>query len=140
MKMNKKNTEIMKYYYDSTNELRHVDKTKKDIRFRIDNRKLYMHYGEVVIDRVETGKGRPADHNYNIGTVKRLKEKKMRRKMAIVTIRGYCRMNNQTHISFYETSQLIFQILFKYYFGDIDNGNISHAQTQSHHYRDSIRI
>eukprot|EP01084_Bolivina_argentea_P163722 284780_1 len=101
-----------------------------------------MHYGEIVIDRVETGKGRPADpadHNYNIGTVKRLKEKKMRRKMAIVTIRGYCRMNNQTHISFYETSQLIFQILFKYYFGDIDNGNISHAQTQSHHFSDTIR-
>eukprot|EP01084_Bolivina_argentea_P239317 402268_1 len=113
-----KETEIMKYYYDSKNDSRHVDKTTKDILFRIDNLKLYMHYGEVVVNRIETGKGRPADHNYSYGSVKQLKQKKMNKKIAKAKaiIRGYCITENQTDILLDES---ILETLFKYYFGEI---------------------
>eukprot|EP01084_Bolivina_argentea_P278602 476011_1 len=56
----------------------------------------------------------PTDHNYNIGSVKQVKEKVIKKKIAklIVILRGYWITANQTEIC-----ECILGALFKYYYG-----------------------
>eukprot|EP01083_Nonionella_stella_P210373 761671_1 len=99
-------TEIIKFYYDTTNHRRHVDKLRKEIFCRMGDLHLYMHYNATVINSVYTSKGRPGakSQQYKVEDIK----KKVKKKLIAQTysiIRGYCRIQNQT----------VLQVIFRFY-------------------------
>eukprot|EP01084_Bolivina_argentea_P070852 128835_1 len=65
--------EIIKYYYDTTNHRKHVDKLRREILYRMGDLHLYMHYNATVINSVYTSKGRPGakSQQYKVEEIKK---------------------------------------------------------------------